>query len=38
MNVPGTPESNWRWRVLTEQLTAESADRLGALTEETERA
>ncbi len=37
MNVPGTPDSNWRWRVVAEQLTEGAAERLGALTEATER-
>jgi 4-alpha-glucanotransferase len=38
MNVPGTPQSNWRWRVLASQLTRDTADRMRALAEATERA
>jgi 4-alpha-glucanotransferase len=33
MNLPGRATGNWNWRLLPDQLTAMSAERLGALTE-----
>ena len=37
LNVPGTPEGNWRWRVDAALLTDEVAARYRALAEETGR-
>jgi len=33
MNRPGTPSGNWRWRLLPEQLTPETARKLAMMTE-----
>jgi 4-alpha-glucanotransferase len=38
MNRPGVPEGNWRWRLLSGQLSPEIAQRLKSLTEECGRA
>jgi 4-alpha-glucanotransferase len=38
MNLPGTEEGNWQWRYAPEDLTAERAERLHALTESSRRA
>jgi 4-alpha-glucanotransferase len=38
MNLPGTEEGNWQWRYAPEDLTAERAERLRALTESSRRA
>jgi len=38
MNLPGTEEGNWQWRYALEDLTAERAERLRALTESSRRA
>jgi 4-alpha-glucanotransferase len=32
MNTPGSPESNWAWRIQADQLDPEAADRLAQLT------
>lgn len=37
LNVPGTPEGNWRWRVDAALLTDETAQRYRKLAEETKR-
>ncbi len=37
MNVPGTTEGNWRWRLSPEQLSPAIATRLRAMTESYER-
>lgn len=37
MNVPGTAEGNWRWRLLDEQLDERAAERLRDLCALTER-
>lgn len=38
MNVPGTVDGNWRWRLAGGRLTGEVADRLRALTQKHNRA
>ncbi len=37
LNVPGTPDGNWKWRVKWEQLTEEQAAGLRSLTKRYER-
>ncbi len=37
MNIPSTPEGNYRWRYLPEMLTAELAGKLAGLAEITDR-
>lgn len=37
MNIPGTPNNNWRWRFSSVLLTEELAERLYRLTEQTGR-
>ncbi len=37
MNLPGTPDGNWRWRLDGGQLTTASSERLAALTREAQR-
>ena len=38
MNVPGTPSGNWRWRLAPGQISVPLLERLGELTEASERA
>ncbi len=37
MNVPGTADGNWRWRFAKDMLSAETAESLFRLTEESNR-
>jgi len=37
MNTPGTTDNNWRWRMQSEQLSAELCDNIRALVKDSER-
>jgi len=37
MNIPGTAEGNWRWRLKRGQMTPQLAQKLRTLTERTGR-
>jgi len=37
MNVPGSPENNWRWRATDEMFSAKTLERLRDLTNESTR-
>ncbi|MCX5681654.1 MAG: 4-alpha-glucanotransferase, partial [Candidatus Omnitrophica bacterium] len=37
MNIPGTPENNWEWRLLSSQVSSPLGQQLMKLTQETKR-